>query len=87
MKMGIKVQFNNIIKFFGFLNYSNYSQLFVADEFIINCFKVHDHSYYYNAFFINHVTFIQIVFLEVRKNCFAPFKNCLRRNCITLFNN
>lgn len=77
MKMGIKVQFNNIIKFFGFLNYSNYSQLFVADEFIINCFKVHDHSYYYNAFFYKSRHIYSNRFFRSKKELFCAVQELL----------
>lgn len=51
--MEIRIQFGNLIKCFGFLNCADFSELYVADEFVIKCYKEHNHSYYFRAFFYN----------------------------------
>lgn len=65
MKMEIKIQFGNLIKCFGFLNYGDFSELFIRDEFVIYCYKHHNHSFSFRGFF----------YKSRRIYCFSNFRS------------
>lgn len=53
MKLNIDVQKDGVIYSFGFLNGGTFKRIIFENEFIIDLFKVHNHSYSFKAFFYN----------------------------------
>lgn len=78
MKCQFCVRFNDVNYVFSVLNSCNCCRLYFDNEFIIDCFKVHNHKYYFKAFFYKSKNIYAPIYKDTKTELFCAIQNLLK---------
>lgn len=78
MRLYVDIQINNVIYSSSLLcNNSLYDRITIDNEFIIDVFKVHNHSYYFKAFFYNSKRIYSPHYFSTKSKLYTGIQNLL----------
>lgn len=79
MKLYIEVLKDNVIYSWGLLNSASTSRIVFEDEFILDVWKVHNHSYFYKAFFYKSKTIYSSFEVSTKQKLYCAIQNLLKK--------
>lgn len=78
MKLNFSVKVDDIYRVFSFLNGCDYDCIHYPGQFLIYVCKVHNHSYYYKAFFYNTLHIYSDYYCNSKTKLFVAVQNLLK---------
>lgn len=79
MKLDLSVKVDDVYHVFSFLNGCNFDRLYYPGHFLIYVYKVHNHLYYYKAFFYKSLHIYSNCYYNSKTKLFCAVQNLLEQ--------